>query len=247
MRLLIVRHGDPNYEKDTLTDRGWKEAELLSDRLCQMDIKAFYMSPLGRARDTASVTLEKLNRTAEIMPWMREFDGKILRPDAEGEAIVWDWLPADWTGVPDYYDRDRWCRTEIMRQGRTEHGDICQEYQWVAAGLDELLARHGYVREKGYYLAKDANRDTIVMFCHFGLECVLLSHLLGVSPMVLWHGFRAAPTSVTTIYTEERRQGIASFRVSAFGDISHLYAAGVEPAFSARFCESFDDALERHD
>ena len=26
MRILIVRHGDPNYELDTLTETGWKEA-----------------------------------------------------------------------------------------------------------------------------------------------------------------------------------------------------------------------------
>lgn len=25
MRILIVRHGDPNYELDTLTETGWKE------------------------------------------------------------------------------------------------------------------------------------------------------------------------------------------------------------------------------
>lgn len=247
MRILIVRHGDPDYEKDSLTERGWREAELLAERLCRLDVKAFYVSPMGRAKDTASFTLGRLHRTAEEMAWMREFSGKIMRPDADGESIVWDWLPADWTGVEEYYDRDRWNRTEIMEQGKAEHGNIRQEYQWVTAGLDGLLARHGYVREKGYYRAENANRDTIVMFCHFGLECVLLSHLFGISPMILWHGFRAAPTSVTTIYTEERRQGVAFFRVSAFGDISHLYAAGHEPAFSARFCECFCDGDARHD
>lgn len=247
MRILIVRHGDPDYEKDSLTERGWREAEILSERLCKLDIKAFYVSPLGRAKDTASFTLERMNRTAEVMPWMREFGGKIMRPDVGRESIAWDWLPADWTEVSDYYDKDKWCQTEIMQQGRSEHGDIRQEYQWIAAELDKLLARHGYVRERGYYRVCQANRDTIVMFCHFGLECVLLSHMLGVSPMVLWHGFRAAPTSVTTIYTEERREGIAYFRVSGFGDISHLYAAGVEPAFSARFCECYDNREERHD
>lgn len=247
MKILIVRHGDPDYSIDSLTEKGWREAELLSERLCKLDIKAFYVSPLGRARDTASFTLQKLNRTATEMLWMREFDGKIMRPDAQGEIIVWDWLPEDWTGVSDYYDKDKWCQTKIMEQGRSEHGNIRQEYQWVTGELDRLLEKHGYIREKGYYRVRNANNDTIVLFCHFGLECVLLSHLLGVSPMILWHGFCAAPTSVTTVYTEERRKGIASFRVSSFGDISHLYVADEEPAFSARFCECFDHEEERHD
>ena len=120
-------------------------------------------------------------------------------------------------------------------------------YDWVVSGLDALLERHGYRREGGYYRAAAANNDTIVFFCHFGVECVLLSHLLGVSPMPLWHGTCAAPSSVTTVVTEERREGIASFRMSAYGDISHLYANGEEPAFAARFCESFDNEEERHD
>ena len=103
------------------------------------------------------------------------------------------------------------------------------------------------MREGDYYRAEKANRDTLVLVCHFGLECVLLSHLMNVSPMVLWHGMCAAPSSLTSIYTEERREGIASFRVSCFGDISHLYAAGEEPSFAARFCETYDNMDERHD
>jgi len=47
MKLLIIRHGDPYYEIDSLTQKGWKEAEYLSEKLCGLDVKAFYVSPLG--------------------------------------------------------------------------------------------------------------------------------------------------------------------------------------------------------
>ena len=60
MKLLIVRHGDPDYAIDSLTETGWIEAELLSDRLCKLDVKAFYCSPMGRAQDTAKATLGTL-------------------------------------------------------------------------------------------------------------------------------------------------------------------------------------------
>ena len=43
MRLLIVRHGDPDYEHDTLTEKGWREAELLSERLSKLPVKEFYV------------------------------------------------------------------------------------------------------------------------------------------------------------------------------------------------------------
>ena len=242
MKLLIVRHADPDYSIDSLTETGWLEAELLSNRLCQLDVKAFYCSPKGRARDTAKPTLEKLGRQAEILPWLREFSPKVKRPDREVTGVAWDWLPQDWTKDPRFYDRDRWWENDAFQAA-----NVREEAAWVAQGLDDLLFRHGYVREGDCYRAEAPNKDTIVLFCHFGIECVLLGHLLGISPMPLWHGFCAAPTSVTTVSTEERRQGIASFRVNAFGDTAHLYAAGREPSFSARFCETYGNENQRHD
>lgn len=62
MKLLIIRHADPDYSIDSLTEKGRREAELLADRLCRMEIAAFYVSPLGRAQDTASYTLKRMGK-----------------------------------------------------------------------------------------------------------------------------------------------------------------------------------------
>jgi probable phosphoglycerate mutase len=243
MRILIIRHGDPDYEHDTLTETGWKEAELLSEEISKLDIAAFYVSTLGRARDTASLTLKKMNRTGTEYEWLKEFPPRIMRPDkTEQESITWDWLPQDWTTVEDYFRRDLWDTTDIMKAGGVD-----VEYNRVIDNFDKLLAKHGYVRDGEYYRVEKPNRDTIAFFCHFGLECVLLSRLMNVSPMILWHHTCAAPTSVTSLYTEERRKGIATFRMNAFGDTSHLYVANREPSLSARFCETYDCMEERHD
>ena len=242
MRLLIIRHGDPDYEKDSLTPTGWREAELLANRLKTMDIAAFYVSPLGRARDTALPTLNQMHRSAETLDWLREFPPHRMDSDIGRQTPLWDWLPGTWTKEPRFYGKDAWYQVPVMEQAGAE-----EEYRRVTAGLDALLEQHGYRRNGMIYDAIQPNRDTIALFCHFGLECVLLSHLIGASPMVLWHGTCAAPTSVTTVITEERRQGIASFRMSSFGDVSHLTAAGEEPSFSARFCETWDCREERHD
>lgn len=242
MKLMMIRHGDPDYSIDSLTEKGWREAELLSRRLVGMDVKAFYLSPLGRAKDTASVTLKKMNREAVVLPWLREFYAPIIDEKTGGQRIPWDWLPSEWTKVDTYYEKDSWYQTPVMQAG-----NVGAEALRVHAGLDEMLKQHGYEREGQVYRAAHPNKDTIILFCHFGVECVMLGHLLGVSPMILWHGTCAAPTSVTTLVTEERRKNIASFRMSSFGDISHLYAAGEEPAFAGRFCETYDDMDQRHD
>ncbi|MBS4906420.1 MAG: histidine phosphatase family protein [Ruminococcus sp.] len=243
MRLLIVRHGDPDYSIDSLTEKGWKEAEYLSERLSKLDVKDFYVSPLGRAKDTASFTLKKMNRTAVECDWLREFDVLIDRPDVtDRQKRLWDWLPQDWTQDERFYQYDHWYENERLQQS-----DAKGYYDYVTGKFDKLLAEHGYIREGHYYRVEKPNEDTLVFFCHFGLECVLLAHLIGASPMVLWHGFCAAPSSVTTVNTEERREGIASFRISAFGDISHLYVHDEPPAFAARFCEMYSNTDERHD
>ncbi|MCD7841467.1 MAG: histidine phosphatase family protein [Lachnospiraceae bacterium] len=242
MKILIIRHGDPDYEHDTLTEKGKREALALADRMEKLSVKAFYVSPLGRAQDTARPTLERKGMTAVTCDWLREFWPRITR-GSEGEGcIAWDWLPADWTGEERYYDRRHWSETKAMMDG-----NVGESYRYVTEHFDALLKSHGYVREGAYYHVEHANNDTIVFFCHFGLECVLLSHLLNVSPMILWHGFCAAPTSVTVVRTEERREGIAYFRMSNFGDTSHLYAAGEPEAEIARFCECYTNEDERHD
>lgn len=243
MKILIVRHGDPYYEIDSLTEKGWREVEFLSEKLSKLDVKAFYVSPLGRAKDTASLTLKKMGRTAEECGWLREFDARINRPDVtDRRMIVWDWLPQDWMKDERFFRYDQWYLNE-----RLQEGHVKELYDEVTEAFDRLLAKHGYVREGHYYRAEQANNDTIVFFCHFGLECVLLSHLLNISPMILWHGVCAAPSSVTTLITEERREGTAVFRMNTFGDVSHLYVHGEPPAFAARFCETYGNKEERHD
>lgn len=243
MKLLIVRHGDPDYAKDSLTEKGWREARYLSERLIKMGIDDFYVSPLGRARATASFTLDRLGQTAEVKDWLQEFPARIEEPSRPGEQkIAWDWLPEDWTTEERFYQADHWFEVENMRKGHVK-----ALYDQVVHGLDEILARHGYVREGNYYRTDRGNTDTVALFCHFGVECVMLSHLLHISPMPLWHGSCALPSSVTTLVTEERRKGIASFRMLSFGDLSHLYVHGEVPAFAARFCEVYENENERHD
>ena len=243
MKLLIVRHGDPDYSIDSLTEKGWREAEYLSEKLINMEVTNFYVSPLGRAKDTACCTLKKVNRKAEECQCLREFGPAIWRPDVkEYKKNAWDWLPEDWTRNECFFHYDQWQQSEVM-----EEGQVKKEYDWVIQNFDQLLEKHGYVRDGHCYRVEKGNQDTLVFFCHFGVGCVLISHLLNVSPMVLWHGTCAAPSSVTTIVTEERRQGLAYFRMSSYGDVSHLYAHGEPPAFAARFCERFENLNERHD
>lgn len=242
MRLLIIRHGDPDYANDTLTEKGRREATLLAKRLQEEKIDHIYSSPLGRARLTCEYVANAMGKPFEIKDWLQEFHTKekICYPTGEQRHNAWDIIPEYWTKQADLYNENEWQQHPFYKAANMQ-----EEFERVTQGLDELLQKHGYVRDGKLYRAERSNRETVALFCHFGVEMVLLSHLFGISPLPLWHHFIALPTSVTTLYTEERREGKATFRCCAFGSTEHLYVGGETPSFSGRFCETFDGD-ERH-
>lgn len=230
MRIIFIRHGDPDYANDTLTEKGIREAKLLAERTADWpSVTQFYCSPLGRARKTASYTLEKLGREAVIYDWMKEFFYPIEDPITGRVGVPWDFMPEYWTNIPQMYDKNGWKETEIYRS----NPDLLPAYTQVCEGLDSILKTYGYTRQNNHYLS-DGSDATIVIFCHLGVICVMLSHLLGMSPALLFHSFFLAPTSVTILATEERQNHIAQFRTQVIGDTAHLLKGG-EPISAAGY------------
>ena len=73
MKLIFIRHGDPDYVHDTVTARGVREAQALNKRVAQWNVDKFYCSPLGRARDTAALALEGSGNDVTVEQFLREF------------------------------------------------------------------------------------------------------------------------------------------------------------------------------
>ena len=232
MKVIIIRHGDPDYSIDSLTEKGWREAELLAKRVSKMDIDAFYCSPLGRAQDTAKPSLTAMQRTAETLDWMREFEGKITSPFTGKKRVSWDLPPSIWCNEARYYDKEKCFEPSLIAEGTAKE---C--YETVTRGVDELLERYGLIRHGMAY--KGGEDKTIVLFCHFCLGITVLAYLLGISPIVAQNNFFLAPTSVTTLVTETDSEGISHFRATMVGDISHLYVGG-EPMSESGLYPSFD-------
>lgn len=232
MKILVIRHGDPDYALDSLTEKGWREAELLSRRLVKMKIDEFYCSPLGRARATAKPTLEKLGREAIILPWLREFSGYVINPNTGEKKIPWNLAPQYWTEQPEYFDKDRWLDQRLMRTG-----NVREIYEQTAEGMDELLKGYGY-RRKGMLFSCEHNDDKVIaLFCHYALGQTIVAHLLGLPAVHLWHSMMLPTSSVTTLVTEERLPREVFFKCFQMGDTSHLYAGDEPVSLSGMFRE----------
>ena len=237
MRIIIIRHGDPDYEVDGLTEKGKIEVEFLRRRMVKEDITKVYCSILGRARLTAQPFLDSLNIKAEYCEWLKEFfDPQVKLPYEKEPTICWDIMPEYINTLENIYHPIKWREEEFVK-----NSTMLKRYDYVIENFDKVLAEHGYVREGYNYNAVKSNHDTLVFVCHFGLTAVLLSHLMNCSPYTIWQHVCTAPTAVTTIYTEERTKGIAQFRASTIGDVTHLLENGEQPSFAARFCECFED------
>ena len=234
MRILIIRHGDPDYSIDSLTEKGWREAELLSLRLKDEGIDKIYCSPLGRAKDTARPTLEKTGMDYAIHDWLQEFPLSVTVPYNElgyrenGENICpWNLYPQYWTHEEQLYDNGGWLKHDMYADGRA---DVL--YNRVSEGWNTLIASFGYHREGQIYRYDDnSHKDaTIALFCHLGLGLALLSQMTRISLPLMWHTFFLPTSSVTTVVMESHRSYIneAHARIVQIGDTSHLYK-GNEP------------------
>lgn len=258
MHLIFIRHGDPDYANNTVTEKGKVESQLLSERVAQWKVTDFFCSPYGRAQDTIKPALARMGRTMETMDWLKEFDHKVKDPSSgRVKGCSWDWMPHDFWGNKELLDRKCWTEFSPLKDANiaTYYGQVCQ-------GMDSLLERYGYSRTEAdsaiyrcqphltveeasvdtHLLASQKNLDerNLVFVCHLGVMFAIISHLTGISPVCLWQGFFVAPTSVTVLGAEERSPGEVVFRVQTMGDTSHLKAGG-ENASASGFFGNFTD------
>lgn len=235
VKIIFIRHAEPDYSIDSLTEKGWREAEILSERVKNWKVDRFFVSPMGRAKDTASLSLKKCEREAEELPWLQEFYYRVKSPFNGEDIIAWDFMPSYFSKQEELHDKNKWYETEIMKSG-----NMGEHYREVCEGFDAILKEYGYEREEGgMYRVKESSDATLVFFCHLGVSFVIMSHLLGIAPPVLWQGFFVAPTAVTVLGCEERTKGEAAFRVQIMGDTRHLSEAGEPISASGYFTDTF--------
>ena len=215
MRLIMVRHGEPDYAKDCLTETGRAQARACAERLAPEGISAIYASTMGRARETASFTAEKLGLPVTELDWMREISWG-------GDGIPDDghpWTLSDRMIIEENYD--------FFAQDWREHpywkeNEATRHYDRVAEKIDGLLAGQGYVHEGRRYLCRGGNDRTIALFSHGGSGGIVLAHLLGLPfPFVLTE----MPYYFTSVIVLEFPDAPGEYirpRLELFNDISHL-------------------------
>ena len=174
MRIIFVRHGEPDYHNDCLTELGQRQAIAVAQRLKFEGIREIFSSPQGRAFQTAQATADLLGLSVQPMNFLHE----ISWGSKNGEPLPengnpWDVVrllaeqgidPAD----PDWFAHPYFANNKVLD---TVH--IVEE------GIDHWMENYGYQRENGGYrcLSSEYADHTVAMFCHGGSSSAALSHL----------------------------------------------------------------------
>lgn len=212
MTLYIIRHADPDYANNTITEFGWQEANALADWLKDVHIDRIYSSPLGRALDTAAPTCKEKGLEPTILPWTAEsmdyMESHRFTPESNCSYSF-----SLQKGVYDFKDH-----YEENRMGTVEN---------MIKNSDEFLASCGYSREGAFYRITNHNDDCIAVFCHGGFGCAWIAHLLNTAPGVMYPGISLNTSSVTTFVFRNSDTGFTRPVLKRLGEIDHIRRAGL--------------------
>lgn len=226
MKIHFIRHGDPDYINDSLTELGREEAIKLATYMRHLPISAVYASPLGRAKETASYTAAALGLGITVLPWIEEANILRIDPAVAGlkePIVVWN-LPRPQIAQFEQLGQD-WVYSELL-----PHPEAEDYINHLYAGMDGLLMNYGVAKQGNCFFGTDAlSQDEITIFSHHGSGLAAISYLLGVPAPLIWRSAWLQPSSVSTILLEEQEDKRINFRIIALGGTTHLFHEKYQP------------------
>ena len=236
MLLFYIRHGDPVYEPDILTELGKKQAEALAKRLALYGLDKIYSSTSPRAIQTAQPTCDLLKKEMTLLDFCNEGHAWRDFTITNGEDRVW--LYASQRAKMLFTDSELRQKPHLWYEHpafQAEH-DYGASVQRMYDKLDEFLLSHGYehIRGTGRYKAVNPNDDRIAVFAHEGMGMAFLSCLLDIPyPIIATHfGLNHSGMSVIEFKTHD---GISMPKLLTLSSDSHLYRDGLPTNYNHEF------------
>ncbi|MBQ7990291.1 MAG: histidine phosphatase family protein [Oscillospiraceae bacterium] len=218
MRLLFIRHGDPDYQNDCLTPTGHEQAEKAAHRLASENIDKIYASCMGRARQTAGYTARLTGKDVEILDFMREI---VWGYDEDYQPEASPWVIADKMA-----DEGMDAGDPMWEENRYFKGNRCVDnVHMIAEEFDKLLLTLGYRREGGLYrcITDTDNDRTVALFSHGGSSSAAMSHILGIPFPLVCSTFHLDLTSVCVLRFDSRPGSRRMPVIELLNDARHIH------------------------
>lgn len=181
MKLIYVRHAEPTYNPDALTELGKKQASLLAKRLEDVHIDKIYCSSHNRALETASTVATNHNLEIIKLDWARE--DKTM--DDFGLSIDghWSWC-FYFKEIMDMFNRSdvialgsKWYNHELFKDYNFKRGVLR-----INKETDNFFKDLGFIHDRAnkcFYKEKE-NDDIILFVAHGGFGMAFLSSILDI-------------------------------------------------------------------
>ncbi len=226
MLLYIIRHGDPDYKTDSLTELGKMQAEAVAKRLQRSKINVVYTSPMGRAIQTAEPTCRLLGLDYQVEHWAQEVHGEQMTTYPDGEkrsvTVLQNTLLKENGEIDIPF-------TKMFESKALAESDMEAAFNRIRDNGRDFLERLGYKEENGIYKIMRQNEDRVALFCHAIFSRTWLSELLHIPLHIIWSSFYGhLHTGVTVIEFKNNLNGITSPKCFCYSDTSHLYAEELE-------------------
>ncbi|MBR4878968.1 MAG: histidine phosphatase family protein [Clostridia bacterium] len=223
MLLYIIRHGDPDYVTDSLTERGKLQAEAVGKRMFDAKIDRIFSSPMGRAQQTAEPACRLLGLEKTIEPWTHEVGDERLTPYPDGimksVSLVQNTHYRANGNINLPYDRSFECCG-------FNQSDFKQAVDYIEENGKAFLEKLGYKEENGVYRILRNNEEKVALFCHKVFSLAWLSCLLHIPIHIMWASFKYNHTGVTILEFKNNPDGFTAPQCLCLSDVSHLYAHG---------------------
>ncbi len=233
MILYYIRHGDPIYDPDGLTEKGMMQADALVSRLSGIGIKRIFSSSSNRAYVTAKPTSEALGIEIEVLDWLRESYAwrDLTVRDADGRRR-WSW---DYPSVREFF-----MSQEIRALDKSWYDHPYFENTSFKEGFLRIENEsHAFLKDLGYsfdesrngYIPVAPNDDKIAIFAHQGVGLAFMSAILGIPYPMFASLFDTSHTGMTVI-DFRCNSDIVFPRVLQLSNDSHLFSAGLDTKYN---------------
>lgn len=233
MIFYYIRHGDPIYNPDSLTEFGKKQADALAKRLALYGIDKIYASTSNRAIMTAQPTADLLGLEIEQLDFCNENHAwREMTLERDGVRL---WI----SDVKEI--RELFCQSDVLALGDKwyEHPEFTaykKGCERIRDASDEFFKSLGYehINGTGRYKVIKSNDERVALFAHSGFARNFFSNLLDIPYPVFSMHFDICTSGMTVIEFEEEENGYAVPRILTFSSDSHIYREGLPTKYNKR-------------
>ena len=219
MKIVFIRHGNPDYQLDCLTELGHKQAEAAADVLCTMGIEKIYSSSHGRAVETALHTAKKLGLEIHQCDFIRE-----LHPKWKADpTLPYSREFSPWLRTLEYGKRGlplldpNWRYNELFAEI-----DTPERIDTLCVELDEWLASIGVERNGTYYRLNSPKYSVVAMFCHAMSYSASIAHMFNLTFPFVSLSFPMRQTGISVVEFDESEGDFIAPRLLMIGNVDHL-------------------------